>query len=202
MKSQYSHTALRKVRHVTMLGVFVCVLFTSSGHSLVAGGQGSNPDLSGKWESKHKPDSNWADTSVTQEGNSLTFHNEYGGKSKGHFASPNEVVADEWENGLRAKVSEGGSRLEWANGSVWRRKETSLAGSWESDFKKGTWEPTTIRQEGRKLWFTNEFGDTSEGAFESQTRVKADKWEGGLGATIENSDRIRWDNGTIWRRRQ
>ena len=200
MKSKYSHTALRKVCQVTMLGVFTSLLFTSSGHSLVVSGQESNPDLAGKWESKYKPDSNWADASVTQEGQSLTFHNENGGKSKGRFVSPNEVVADEWENGLRAKVTDGGNRLEWANGSVWRRKETLLAGNWE--INKGKWEPTTIRQEGRRLWFTNEFGDTSEGVFESQTRVKATKWEGGLGATIENGNIIRWDNGTTWRRRQ
>jgi len=201
MKSRYSHAALGIVSKVTILGVFVGLLVTSPGHSLIVSGQDSNPDLSGKWESKHKADSNWADTSVTQEGTSLNFHNEYGGKSKGRFASSSEVVADEWENGLRAKVTDGGNRLEWANGSIWRRKATPLAGNWESDFKKGTWAPTNVRQEGGKLWFTNEFGDTSEGVFESATRVKATKWEGGLGATIENGNRIKWDNGTTWRRR-
>ena len=200
MKTKYSRTALRKVSQVTMLGVFMSLLFTLPVHSLVVSGQGSNPDLSGNWESKYKPDSNWADASVTQEGQSLTFHNENGGKSRGRFVSSHEVVADEWENGLRARVTEGGNRLEWANGSVWRRKATtSLAGNWE--INKGRWELTTIRQEGRKLWFTNEFGDTSEGFFESQTRVRATKWEGGLGATIENGNIIKWDNGTIWRRR-
>jgi hypothetical protein len=283
MKSKYSHTALRKVCHVTMLVVFASLLFTSAGHSLVASGQQSNPDLAGNWESKYKPDSNWADASVTQEDQSLTFHNENGGKSRGRFVRPNEVVADEWEGGLRARVTDGGNRLEWANGSVWRRKATTpLAGNWESKYKpdsnwadasvtqegqsvtfhnerggkskgrfvssnevvadewegglrakvtdggnrlewangsvwrrkvttllagnweinKGKWELTAIRQEGRKLWFTNEFGDTSEGVFESQTRVKATKWEGGLGATIENGNIIKWDNGTVWRRRQ
>lgn len=202
MKTKYSHTALRKVSQVTMLGVFMSLLLTSSGRSLVVSGQASNPDLSGNWESKYQPDSNWADAAVTQEGSSLTFHNERGGKSRGRFVSPNEVVAEEWEGGLRARVTDGGNRLEWANGSVWRRKATpTLAGNWESDYKKGSWAPTTIRQDGGKLWFTNEFGDTSEGVFESQTRVKATKWEGGLGATIENSNSIRWDNGTLWRRR-
>ena len=199
MKSKYSHTALWKVYHVTVLGIFASLLFTSPGHSLVVSGQASNRDLAGNWESKYQPDSNWADTSITQEGQSLTFHNERGGKSKGRFLSSNEVVADEWENGLRAKVTDGGNRLEWANGSVWRRRETPLlAGNWE--INKGKWERTTIRQDGRRLWFTNEFGDTSEGVFESQTRVRATKWEGGLGATIENGNTIKWDNGTIWRR--
>jgi hypothetical protein len=282
MKTKCSHTALRKIGEFTMLGVFMTLLFTLSGHSLIVSGQQSNPDLSGNWESKYKPDSNWADASITQEGQSLTFHNENGGKSKGRFVSPNQVVADDWENGLRARVTDDGNRLEWANGSVWRRKATTaLAGNWESKYKpdsnwadasitqegksltfhnergdksrgrflsshevvaddwenglraqvtdggnrlewangsvwrkkstpslagnweinKGRWELTTIRQEGRKLWFTNEFGDTSEGFFESQTRVKATKWEGGLGATIENGNIIKWDNGTIWRRR-
>jgi hypothetical protein len=60
MKSKYAHTALRKVCQVTMLVVFTSLLFTSPGHSLVVNGQESNPDLSGNWESKYKPDSNWA----------------------------------------------------------------------------------------------------------------------------------------------
>lgn len=84
--------------------------------------QQTNPDLSGNWESKYRPTSQWANCSITQEGNSLTFINEVGGKSKGRFLSPGEVVAEEWENGLHAKVKESGNRLEWANSSVWRRR--------------------------------------------------------------------------------
>jgi len=201
MKSKYSRTKLRKVSQVTMLGLLMSLLFALPGHSLIVSGQESNPDLSGNWECKYRSNSNWADTSITQEGNGLTFHNEHGSKSKGRFASPNEVVAEEWEGGLHARVTDGGNRLEWANGSVWRRKETTpLAGKWEI-YKSDRWETTTIRQEGGRLWFTNEFGNTSEGVFVSPTRVKATNWEGGLGATIENNNKIAWDNGTTWRRR-
>lgn len=77
----------------------------------------------------------------------------------------------------------------------------NLAGDWESSYQ-GTWKPTTIRQEGNKLWFTNEFGNTSAGFFESSTRVKASDWEGGLGATIQDANTIKWDNGSVWRRRR
>ena len=83
----------------------------------------SYPNLQGSWESKFRPDSQWMATSITQEGNSLIFYNERGGRSRGRFISPNEVVADEWENGLRARITDGGNRLEWVNGSVWRRRQ-------------------------------------------------------------------------------
>jgi hypothetical protein len=78
----------------------------------------------------------------------------------------------------------------------------NLGGGWESNFKGG-WNPTSVTQSGKTLSFTNEFGDTSQGVFESSTRVKATKWRGGLGATVaENGNTINWDNGTVWRRRQ
>lgn len=76
----------------------------------------------------------------------------------------------------------------------------NLAGAWESDYY-GSWQSTTIAQTGNKLTFTNEKGDSSPGEFVSSTQVKATKWEGGLTATIESPNRIRWSNGCIWRRK-
>ena len=73
----------------------------------------------------------------------------------------------------------------------------NIAGSWESSFS-GSWKPTSIRQDGNRIWFTNEFGDTSEGTYESTGRVKATKWN--VGATIQDSNTIKWDNGTVWRK--
>ncbi|MDB5231276.1 MAG: hypothetical protein JWN76_2081 [Chitinophagaceae bacterium] len=70
-----------------------------------------------------------------------------------------------------------------------------IGGAWESSFS-GSWKAASIRQEGNRLWFTNEFGDVSEGIFESATRVKATKWN--VAATIQGSNII-WDNGTTWR---
>jgi hypothetical protein len=78
-------------------------------------------------------------------------------------------------------------------------RNSDLAGNWESYNSDGNWRPTSIRQEGNKLWFTNESANTSSGYYESATRVKATDW-GNLGATI-SENRINWDNGSIWRRR-
>ena len=78
----------------------------------------------------------------------------------------------------------------------------NLAGAWEIAYQ-GTWRPTSVAQSGETLSFTNEFGDTSPGHFISKTRVKATKWEGGLGATVSGDGKtINWDNRTTWRRRQ
>lgn len=76
----------------------------------------------------------------------------------------------------------------------------NLAGAWESDYY-GSWQGTTIAQSGMKLTFTNEKGDSSPGEFLSKTSIKATKWEGGLTATIESPNRIRWSNGSTWRRK-
>ncbi len=80
-----------------------------------------------------------------------------------------------------------------------KKTKPDLAGNWESYNSDGGWRPTSIRQEGNMLWFTNESANTSAGYYESATRVKATGW-GNLGATIREN-RINWDNGSIWRRR-
>lgn len=73
-----------------------------------------------------------------------------------------------------------------------------IGGDWESN-SNGSWQPASVRQEGNRLWFTTEFGDIFEGAFESSTRIKATK--SNFGAAMEGSNTIKWDNGVTWRRR-
>jgi hypothetical protein len=56
---------------------------------------------------------------MIQSDNSLTFVNESGNRSRGHFENSTTVVADEWEGGLRGTVSSDGIR--WANNTNWLR---------------------------------------------------------------------------------
>lgn len=78
-------------------------------------------NLSGAWCSREHPHSHELSTSIDQDGGNLTFHNEHDDTSTGHVISDGEVVADEWVGGLHASVADGGRRLNWANGSVWRK---------------------------------------------------------------------------------
>jgi len=56
---------------------------------------------------------------IIQEGKSLTFINERGNSSEGSFIDGNTVEAKDWEGGLRGTLTDGGKRINWANGSWW-----------------------------------------------------------------------------------
>jgi hypothetical protein len=155
-------------------------------------GEGRN--LSGNWESDYS--GSWKPATIRQEGNRLWFTNEFNDTSEGNFESLSRVKAAQWK--LGATIQDGNT-IKWDNRTTWRRRaegNANIAGGWESDYSH-SWKPATIRQEGNRLWFTNEFNDTSEGVFESSSRVSATKWK--LGATIQDGNTIKWDNGTTWR---
>ena len=58
---------------------------------------------------------------VDQNGGALVFTNERGEKSAGHFESYYVVVADSWQGGLRGRVDQKLTRINWDNGSSWQR---------------------------------------------------------------------------------
>jgi hypothetical protein len=78
-------------------------------------------NLSGSYTCEGPPCSEGTDT-VSQSGEQLTFKNEKGKTSSGHFLSKFSVIADDWEGGLRGEVSSDGKTITWANGSKWTRK--------------------------------------------------------------------------------
>ena len=87
------------------------------------GALGQNgPDISGDWEMVGRsPFTTGASyCSIIQQGDSLAFVNEKGEQSSGGFMDASTVVANEW-GGLTGIVSNDGSRIDWANGSVWIR---------------------------------------------------------------------------------
>ena len=78
------------------------------------------PNIAGTWYRE----GDWSrPASVGQSGERLTFTNELKPpmSSRGRFLGPREVVAEDWEGGLRGTLSNDGRRISWANGSTWQR---------------------------------------------------------------------------------
>jgi serine protease len=141
------------------------------------------PDVSGDWTY------NGQGTRIQQSGSTLTFFNENGAQSAGHFISSSRVRASGWN--LEGTIN--GDRIDWDNGTAWQQGAQSmpnLAGDWTYNNQT-----TRIEQSGSDLTFFNENGASSAGQFLSNTRVRANGWN--LEGTI-NGDRIDWDNGTAW----
>jgi hypothetical protein len=128
-------------------------------------------------------------TRVVQDGSSLTFVNEHGGSSVGHFLSSTQVVATGWGN-LVGTIS--GDDIVWANGAIWTRGSLPSIGG-DYVLNGGL---ARIVQSGVSLTFINEHGNSVAGRFLDATRVEATGW-GNLIGTIDGND-IVWANGTRW----
>jgi hypothetical protein len=76
--------------------------------------QGPGQDLSGRWFHDGKPTS----ISVSFGGRHVTITNEQGQASSGQMAGEREI---EITGGLRGRVSHGGRRISWSNGTEWTR---------------------------------------------------------------------------------
>lgn len=101
------------------------------------------PNLSGNWESKERPNSDWKPTSIEQKGKTLVFHNEHGTSSKGSFGEmKTRLIAIDW-GGLGATITADRTTIQWDNGSVWRRTDVEKVG--EFSVRPGQWFPTGIQ---------------------------------------------------------
>ena len=77
-----------------------------------ARGSDSSLGLSGRWFHDGKP------TSISvSAGGSVTITNEQGQRSSGKMTSNNELDI----SGIRGRVSDGGRRISWSNGTEWTR---------------------------------------------------------------------------------
>jgi hypothetical protein len=84
---------------------------TRCGHSL--------PGLAGNWK-MGGPYNVGKPCRVLQEGTDVTFINEMGDKSDGILiARRSEVIALDWEGGLRGLLTDHDSRISWRNGTFW-----------------------------------------------------------------------------------
>lgn len=64
---------------------------------------------------------------IEQDGDVLTFTNEYGESSKGRFVDPGTVEAIDW-GGMKGRIIQNGTRLEWANDSFWTKVRSGGSG--------------------------------------------------------------------------
>ncbi len=161
--------------------------------------------LAGAWcaqGDKNKP------CTITVSGQSLSFTNEAGSTSSGHFVNLERTIfsADEWHF-LQGSLSPDGLRIDWSNGTFWMRcassgghvRRPNLDGTWYRDGNRSY--RCTIRQKKGSLRLTNENGQTATGRFDSPRHVTTN-WSGQqIGGTISgDGNTIYWDNGTSWSR--
>lgn len=134
---------------------------------------------------------------INQDGNSLTFINEFGGTSPGYIADVNHVVATGWGN-LVGTLSPtfAGFRISWANGTAWDLLR--LAGTWSINGSQTT--QVVQPGNGTALTFINEFGGTSAGYIQDNSHVVATGWGNLVGTLVQTAQgvRINWSNGTAW----
>ncbi len=169
------------------------------GIQMAAAAPVSNPQISGTWNDAGKP------SSITQDAsNNLVFTNGAGMRSNGRFADATTVIATNWEGGLRGKLTNNNTTIQWANGTTWTRTAPStvpwIGGGWADAGQNATVEQDF--NDRSKLVFVNRMGWRSKGTFVNATTVIATEWEGGLrGALTDNGETIRWTNGTAWYRK-
>jgi hypothetical protein len=144
--------------------------------------------------------------SISNNGPLLTFKNEAGSSSSGHFTNmqQTEFSADQWQF-VKGNLSPDGLRIDWSNGTYWMRcgsssgRRPNLDGTWYRDGKHSL--RCSIRQKKGNLTLKNESGQKATGSFEGPRRIMTD-WSGDqLGGTISADGKtISWDNGTLWSR--
>jgi hypothetical protein len=125
-------------------------------------------------------------------GTDLVFVNQGGGRSAGHFTTPEQVAANDWN--LTAEIQDNGSILRWSNGAVWRKLD--LSGTWhEGDLLH----LSSVYEALPDVVFVNQGGGRSAGRFATPEQVAATDWN--LTATVEDHGSIlRWSNGAVWRK--
>ena len=95
--------------------LLVSVLALAALLFFIASCKPKSPNLAGNWQY------NGQACQIIQDGDALTFINERGDQSKGHFKSKTQVIATDWENGLVGTLANEGNRINWRNRTVWIR---------------------------------------------------------------------------------
>ena len=146
--------------------------------------------------------------SISVNGPFLTFTNETGSTSSGHFGAmgQNVVTADQW-NFVQGTLSPDGNRINWSNGTYWARCQSgggghrppNLDGTWYRDGNRSL--ACSIRQRKKNVRLTNETGQTATGKIDGRRHVTTN-WSGTqIGGNISpDGNTINWDNGTSWSR--
>jgi hypothetical protein len=146
--------------------------------------------------------------SISSNGAFLTFTNESGSTSIGHFVNTQQTVfsADEWKF-VQGTLSPDGLRIDWTNGTYWLRcsptggssHRPNLDGTWYRDGNRS--QACSIQQKKVSLRLKNESGQAATGAFDNSHHITTNWPEGQIGGTISpDGNTIHWDNGTSWSR--
>jgi hypothetical protein len=149
--------------------------------------------------------------SITVNGVFLTFTNESGSTSSGHYVGmgQNVVSADQW-NFVQGTLSPDATRISWTNGTFWARCSSSGGGGHGRHIPNvdGTWyrggnrsQSCYIRQRKKKLTLTNESGQGGTGQTDGRWHLISN-WSGTQvnGSISSDGNTIYWDNGTSWSR--
>ena len=145
--------------------------------------------------------------SITSDGALLTFTNEQGSTSTGHFTNMQQTQfsADQWHF-VQGTLSSDGLRIDWTNGTYWMRcggggsgRRPKLDGTWYRDGDHSL--RCVIHQKKGKLTLKNEVGQTANGTFDSSRRITT-YWSGQRidGTISSDGNTIAWDDGTSWSR--
>jgi hypothetical protein len=102
-------------------------------------------------------------TSIEQDGDTLRFKNDSGMTSPGQCTSAFEVIASDWDGGLRGALNADRTYIQWANGTHWNRPSSSAdAPSIDPSNFLGAWQrggrTAQVQRDGRGLVCINEFG--------------------------------------------
>jgi len=166
--------------------------------SLAATERGSAAGLDGRWYHDGAP----TRILVAPDGRSITIVNELGQSSDGYAADPRNLTIPSL--GITGKVSKDGRRINWTNGTEWKR-ESSMPGPIPSVNISGRWfrngQPTSIdvARDGRNFTIVQEWGMRATGRITGNGELSVPAW-GVTGRVKENGQRIKWSNGTEWTR--
>src|SRR5437870_3140505 len=166
--------------------------------SLGATDRGSAAGLDGRWYHDGAP----TRILVAPDGRSITIVNELGQSSDGYAADPRNLAIPSL--GITGKVSKDGQRINWTNGTEWKR-ESSMPGPIPSVNISGRWfrngQPTSIdvARDGRNFTIVQEWGMRANGRITGNGELAVPAW-GVTGRVTQNGQRIKWSNGTEWTR--
>lgn len=147
--------------------------------------------------------------SVSSNGVFLSFTNENGDTSTGHFVGMSQKVvsADQW-NFVQGTLSSDGRRINWSNGTYWARCPGGGGGGHRTPNLDGTWyrsgdrsQRCSIRQRKKDLQLRNESGQTATGSIDQRGHVTSNWSSTQIDGTISaDGNTIYWNNGTSWSR--
>jgi hypothetical protein len=144
-------------------------------------------------------------TSISYDGVMYNLTNETGSTSIGNLQGNNQIVAPGWQF-VTGTLSQGGSQIQWSNGTFWARCPSGGGGGGRSLNLNGNWYPNgnrsqqcSIQQRRGNLTLQNENGQRATGSINGRFHLTTN-WQGTRisGTVTRDGNRINWDNGTYW----